>query len=221
MSVARAAAGAALLLACGVALAFEGKVVHVQDGDTITVLVEQRQVKVRLASIDAPELGQPFGRASKDELASMCAGRIADVVETGRDRNGRTVAEVTCGGAYANAEQVRRGMAWVYMQYAPRGSPLYALEAEARATRRGLWSDRDPVAPWTWRQRGKAGSVLVPVLGASAFHFRFDDLSDQPVGAALIRDHEFVAPSCFPDVVLGHEFALERCHPELAAPERF
>lgn len=153
--ISRAAALAVFLLPL-FAYAFEGKVVHVQDGDTLTVLVERRQVKVRLASIDAPELGQPFGRRSRAELASMCAGRIADVVETGQDRYGRTLAEVTCGAVYANAEQVRRGMAWVYTQYAPPDSPLYALEAEARATGRGLWSDRDPVAPWSWREARRA-----------------------------------------------------------------
>lgn len=112
-------------------------------------------MKVRLASIDAPELGQAFGRAAREELASICAGQIANVMESGWDRYGRTIAEVTCGGARANAEQVRRGMAWVYTKYAPRGSPLYALEAEARATGRGLWSDASPVEPWNWRQTRK------------------------------------------------------------------
>ena len=38
---------------------------------------------------------------------------------------------MTCAGVDANAEQVRRGWAWVYIQYAPKNSPLYALEREA------------------------------------------------------------------------------------------
>lgn len=145
----------ALFLVATIALAFEGRVVHIQDGDTLTVLVEQRQVKVRLASIDAPELGQPFGRAARAELARICAGQIADVVQTATDRYGRTVAEVTCGGVHANAELVRAGLAWVYVKYAPRRSPLYALEAEAKSADRGLWSDRDPVPPWTWRTNNR------------------------------------------------------------------
>jgi endonuclease YncB( thermonuclease family) len=35
-----------------------GKVVGVTDGDTITVLVEERAINVRLAEIDTPEPGR-------------------------------------------------------------------------------------------------------------------------------------------------------------------
>ncbi|HGJ5916276.1 MAG TPA: thermonuclease family protein, partial [Arsenophonus nasoniae] len=41
---------------------FSGRVVNVIDGDTVFVLTEGKRVKVRLIGIDAPELGQPFGR---------------------------------------------------------------------------------------------------------------------------------------------------------------
>ena len=66
---------------------------------------------------------------------------------------GRTLGRVSCAGVDANAEQVRRGMAWVYVRYAPKYSPLYAVQAEARAARRGLWHDPNPVPPWKWRTR--------------------------------------------------------------------
>ena len=42
-----------------------GKVVGVSDGDTITVLVNKIQVKVRLYGIDCPEGGQDFGNRAK------------------------------------------------------------------------------------------------------------------------------------------------------------
>jgi endonuclease YncB( thermonuclease family) len=41
---------------------FTGPVVKVQDGDTLTVLVANAEVRVRLDGIDAPEMGQPYGR---------------------------------------------------------------------------------------------------------------------------------------------------------------
>lgn len=45
--------------------AWEGKVVGITDGDTIKVLKDGKQVKIRLASIDCPESGQPWGKKSE------------------------------------------------------------------------------------------------------------------------------------------------------------
>jgi endonuclease YncB( thermonuclease family) len=42
-----------------------GKVIAVHDGDTLTLLVANRQVKVRLGEIDTPELAQPYGSKAK------------------------------------------------------------------------------------------------------------------------------------------------------------
>ena len=42
-------------------------------------------------------------------------------------------------------------MAWVFERYAPKDSPLYAVQAEARVARRGLWQDASVVPPWEWR----------------------------------------------------------------------
>lgn len=130
-----------------------GRVVGIADGDTITVLVERQQVKVRLVEIDAPEKAQAFGNRSKQSLSDMCFDKEAQILEKGKDRYGRTLGRVFCDEIDANAEQVRRGMAWVYRKYAPKDSPLFAVEKEAKAARRGLWADVDPMAPWEWRHR--------------------------------------------------------------------
>lgn len=69
------------------------------------------------------------------------------------DRYGRTLGRVNCPGyPDAGAKQVRRGMAWVYEQYAPKESPLYDLQAQAQREHRGLWADPQPVPPWEWRR---------------------------------------------------------------------
>lgn len=130
---------------------FTGKVVAVADGDTITVRMEQKQVKVRLVEIDAPEKVQPFGSRSKESLSDLCFDKTAMLETKGKDPYGRTLARVHCDGIDANAEQVRRGMAWVYDRYVTdRG--LYSIQDEATAERRGLWADSDPVRPWEWRR---------------------------------------------------------------------
>ncbi|HKQ28144.1 MAG TPA: thermonuclease family protein [Burkholderiales bacterium] len=141
---------------CAALADFVGRVVKVSDGDTVTVLVERKQVRVRLDAIDAPELKQSFGARSKQSLTELCAAKSVRVIERGLDRYGRTVGWIICDGVDANSEQVRRGMAWVYERYAPRNSPLYGLQGEAHDTRRGLWADPQPMAPWEWRRKTRA-----------------------------------------------------------------
>ena len=130
---------------------FTGKVVAVADGDTITVMRDLVPVKLRLLEIDAPEKKQAFGARSKQSLSDLCFNKTATLIEKGRDRYGRTLARVSCEGVDANAEQVRRGMAWVYDRYVT-DRALYAVQTEARDAGRGLWSDPDPVPPWQWRR---------------------------------------------------------------------
>lgn len=138
-----------------------GRVVRVADGDTITVLDNNKtQHKVRLAGVDAPEKAQAFGERSRESLDELVAGRIVIVESNKRDRYGRTVGKILLNGQDINFEQVRRGMAWHYKAYANEQSPedrsLYdAAEVEARQARRGLWADRTPVPPWDFRQQGR------------------------------------------------------------------
>lgn len=130
-----------------------GLVVAMSDGDTLTVLDgDFRQVKVRLAEIDAPEKKQPFGTRSRQSLGELCHEKRAEVRVTDVDRYKRIVGRVSCAGVDANAAQVRRGMAWVYDRYA-KDKTLYRLQDEARSSGRGLWVDRNPTAPWDWRKR--------------------------------------------------------------------
>jgi len=89
----------------------EGRIVGVTDGDTITLLdADNRQHKIRLNGIDAPELGQPFGRASKLHLAELVANREAVAECSKTDRYGREVCRVLVGGADAGLEQLQAGL---------------------------------------------------------------------------------------------------------------
>jgi len=134
----------------------QGRVTAVHDGDTLTLSVEGSALRVRLDGVDAPELGQPYGRSARRSLAALCRGKEAKVIERGKDDEGRVLGSVTCADVDVNAEQVRRGMAWVHLRYLPLGSPLYEFEANARLRRVGLWRGKEPVAPWEWRARAAA-----------------------------------------------------------------
>jgi endonuclease YncB( thermonuclease family) len=129
---------------------FEGTVVRVVDGDSLIVFRGQQQVRVRLKEIDAPERNQPFGKRSRQSLTDMCGKKRARVSWTEKDPNGRTLGRVWCGDIDANAEQVRRGMAWVFDRYVKDRS-LYPLQDAARVAGVGLWSDGAHIAPWEWR----------------------------------------------------------------------
>jgi endonuclease YncB( thermonuclease family) len=74
------------------------------------------------------------------------------VIERGTDGYGRTLGRVVVDGDDANAAQVRDGHAWVFRRF-ENDAALIALEAEAKAARRGLWRDPEPIPPWVWRER--------------------------------------------------------------------
>ena len=147
-----------------------GRVIGVSDGDTISVLDDQRQVhKIRLAGIDAPEKAQPFGQRSKAGMSATVFNREVEVIGSKRDRYGRIVAKVLvaeteCAAADcpksrdAGLLQVQAGLAWWYRAYAREQRPedrvrYEAAETGARQQRMGLWQDKDPTPPWDWRRQ--------------------------------------------------------------------
>ncbi|MGE0384221.1 MAG: thermonuclease family protein [Gammaproteobacteria bacterium] len=135
----------------------EGRVVKVIDGDSFVMRVGGQEVEVRLAQIDAPEFQQPYGPQARQALARIVAGRRVQGQVRDRDRYGRHVVELTIDGRDVEQELVAAGAAWVYDRYA-RDPRLKALEAEARAGRRGLWGQPDAAIepPWHWRERERA-----------------------------------------------------------------
>jgi endonuclease YncB( thermonuclease family) len=150
-----------LFIAAAAAESITGKVVGISDGDTLTLLADdRRQVKVRLAEIDTPESGQPFGAQAKKELSDLVFGRQVEVAVQDTDRYGRTVGRVKVGGTDVNVEMVSRGAAWVYREYL-RDHSLLAIEAAARARKVGLWAlpeaQRKP--PWEWRAAQRGGTT--------------------------------------------------------------
>jgi micrococcal nuclease len=138
--------------------AFAHKVIGIADGDTLTLLVDRKPLKIRLANIDAPEKKQAFGERSKRSLSDLCFGKEALFQAQDIDRYGRTVAVINCGGVEVNRAQVERGMAWVYTKY-NNDLPLLAIEAQAKQGRKGLWADKWPVPPWEFRHPTKKVSA--------------------------------------------------------------
>jgi endonuclease YncB( thermonuclease family) len=134
-----------------------GKVVSVADGDTITVLEDKTQIKVRLHGVDAPEKAQDFGTVSRTFTSDLCFGEEVTVEVTDTDRYGRKVGIVRLSdGRVLNHALVEAGLAHWYEEYAPKDETLKRLQAEAKAAKRGVWSRSDVVPPWEFRKKKRA-----------------------------------------------------------------
>lgn len=137
----------------------QGEVVGISDGDTLTVVDGSfQQYKIRLAGIDAPEKKQPYGNVSRQSLRDMCFRKQVRVTWSKQDRYGRIIGKVYCNNKDAGLDQIKKGLAWWYRQYAREQSPedqdLYAkAEQRARDTSQGLWKEPAPIAPWEWRRK--------------------------------------------------------------------
>ena len=133
-----------------------GKVVSVADGDTFTLLTDQKvQYKIRLHSIDALEKAQDFGTVAKTYLSDLDFGKVVEVEQKDVDQYSRTIGMVTVGGKKnVNEELLRAGLVWHYAYYDK--NPLWAeLQERAKAAKLGLWSMASPVASWQWRRMNK------------------------------------------------------------------
>ena len=129
-----------------------GKVIKVLDGDTVDILYNNKPERIRFNGIDAPEKGMPHGQKAKQFVLDLAANKIVSVNITDTDRYGRSIGDITLpDGRNLNREVVMAGYAWWYWKYS-KDESLGVLETEARKARRGLWQDKDPIAPWDWRK---------------------------------------------------------------------
>lgn len=158
-ALARCALLVLLLSAAGAfAATLRGEVIGLADGDTITVLDSgKRSIRVRLAGIDAPERSQAFGSRARQHLASLVFRKQVLVEYEKVDRYGRIVGKVMVDSLDVNLELVRKGLAWHYKAFASEQAPVdqsaYAqAEKDAQREQRGLWADKNPVAPWDFRR---------------------------------------------------------------------
>ena len=148
---------AALMHPAAQAARLNGRVVAVADGDTVTLLdARLRRHQIRLLGIDAPEKDQAYGLQSRANLAQQVFGRqvVADCRQT--DRYHRKVCLIEIDGQDVNLAQIEAGLAWHYKSYTREQKLTERLqyataETQARLARRGLWSQRAPLAPWDYR----------------------------------------------------------------------
>ena len=131
--------------------------VHVIDGDSLTVRQEDAPLTIRLTGIDAVEYRQdcsriganwPCGREARAALEKLAGRGTLHCELAAKDHYGRTLA--TCRTA-AFPDGIDLGAEMVQQGWAVAMSDAYIVEeAEAQARQRGIWQGSF-VRPADWR----------------------------------------------------------------------
>lgn len=141
--------------------AFVGVVSYVSDGDTLWVQPDSggRAKKLRIDGIDAPEVCQSGGNASRDLLAQRALHQRVQVIVRRHDVYGRGLAHIELNGRDLGEQMVQAGQAWSYRWRRDAG-PYATQEALARQSRLGLFAEANAELPRDFRKRN--GSCYAP-----------------------------------------------------------
>lgn len=141
---------------------YQGEVKTVHDGDTVHILdVNGHMHKVRLANIDAPELNQAYGEASRNALAKRIEYQHVEIKVVAIDQYKREVGQIRLNHADINLWMVMQGYAWHYNTIAKKQQNKFDFnlyqqsQLQAQQNRLGLWHNARAVAPWQFRQQKK------------------------------------------------------------------
>jgi len=132
-----------------------GVVLRVSDGDTIRVRVGNKEEKIRLYGIDAPETRQEGGVEAKNFLEDLLLSEQVTFYTLDVDRYERQVAIVALpSGKIVQDILLQQGLVWVYTKYCKiaKCTDWKRLEKQAKNTRKGVWAT-NPVPPWEWRKK--------------------------------------------------------------------
>lgn len=115
------------------------RVVSVHDGDTFEVLLNGVKRSCRLTNIDAPEIGQKYGTASRDSLRKLVLGKMVSIEITGTDKYKRLLVSAKVDGLRVDSLMIRKGWAWHYIEYSS-DAMLASVMKAAINENLGLWS---------------------------------------------------------------------------------
>ncbi len=151
-----------LLLCCGLPWALQAEVywaeaTYVSDGDTLWVapLGGHARRKLRLLGLDAPEICQNGGVASRTALQQLVAHQRLHIQVNFQDSYGRGLARIRVQEQDLGALMVQSGQAWS-SRWHRRLGPYAKEEAQARGAQLGLFGD--PAAEWPGDFRKHFGS---------------------------------------------------------------
>lgn len=128
------------------------RVIRIVDGDTIVVLINGAQEKIRLIGVDTPETVDPRGSVqcfgeeasafTKSILENQAVRLEADPSQDDRDKYGRLLRYVFLDDTLINKELISLGYGHEYTYRRPYKYQMEFKSAEKRAreSKKGLWS---------------------------------------------------------------------------------
>ena len=154
------------------AVQIQGRISSVSDGDTLwlrpdagqnlgQIQLNKGRVKLRLEAIDAPESCQDWGPAATAALQAQVQNQSVTAQLLHRDNYGRWLARLYLPQAAnldVNAWLVAQGHAWDYQFASGKPGRYAALQTQAKAAQRGLWSLKKPMQPRQFRHQHGACS---------------------------------------------------------------
>ena len=139
--------------------------VRIVDGDSIECDFKGQRTRVRLYGIDAPELEQPGGAESSENLGAIMRGMGALMMEVmDYDRYGRLVGLLHPANSNrrdsVSLRMVREGQAYAFTRFGGAEIGMRTAERDAKAGKRGLWRSQRATAerPWEYRKRNREGT---------------------------------------------------------------
>jgi endonuclease YncB( thermonuclease family) len=148
-----------------------GNVLAVEDSDRVKVAADDGKVySATLIGVDAPDEKQSYYKKAKKRLSELVDGKDVTVMLRSDEKN-ESYAVVYVGAEDVGLRLIQDGLAW----YSPGRSGAQSsadrekyqqAQATAKASKNGLWDDKDAIAPWTFR--GEKSELPVEAEPASA-----------------------------------------------------
>lgn len=137
-------------------------VLRVIDGDSLLVSIGKKELQIRLAYVDAPELKQmdlkhrPWGKWAQMRLQQWLSQGAVQVKILGRDIYGRYLAEVYVDGQLVNYLLVKEGLAPIYAGSKFSSVRLrlqfWSAQRVAGLKKLGIWSNSKFLNPRFYRK---------------------------------------------------------------------
>eukprot|EP00899_Mesostigma_viride_P008435 jgi/Mesvir1/17593/Mv08825-RA.1 len=113
-----------------------------------------KRLVIRLRGVDCPMKTQKYGPEATSALKAAVSGRECRAAVYDVDRKGQYLADLFCGKLFVQEMLLRTGLAWHFVKYDDTPA-LAQWQAEAKESKRGLWQDAAPLAPWLYRWQQK------------------------------------------------------------------